>query len=97
MCRAACARNDNLQPPVRGPRCVVDHAMRRAVRGDDGDLVRNPEFLQQVRHFLHDREIGIGTHDDAYPGCTHAITLRFSLMKAAFSRALSSVSLIRVT
>ena len=40
--------------------------LRGAVRGHDGQLVRHPELVQNVRRRPHDREVGVAAHDDAH-------------------------------
>ena len=42
------------------------HALRRAVRRYDGHFEGDLQQCQYIRRFLHDRLIGIRTHDDGY-------------------------------
>mmetsp|Transcript_45450 Transcript_45450/g.74202 ORF Transcript_45450/g.74202 Transcript_45450/m.74202 type:complete len:495 (+) Transcript_45450:49-1533(+) len=66
--RPACARNDHLNAPSGGRLGVRVHAMRCAVRRDDGQLVFHAERFQYFGCVLHHREIRVTAHDNAHPG-----------------------------
>mmetsp|Transcript_6185 Transcript_6185/g.15056 ORF Transcript_6185/g.15056 Transcript_6185/m.15056 type:complete len:439 (+) Transcript_6185:107-1423(+) len=79
---AARASDDHLDAAVRRRARVVVHPLGGAVRGDDGELVRHPEFLENVGRSLHDGKVGVAAHDDAHLGCGLASGLALDLSDA---------------
>ena len=47
------------------------HALRGAVRTDDGQLVGYGQLVENRRRFFHDRQVRVAAHDDANE-CVHA-------------------------
>ena len=67
----------------------IDHALWCAVCRNYGHLHRDTEMLQYLRCIFHDREIGIGAHDDA-DHWFHALIFKLSFTKFAFSLAFAA-------
>lgn len=66
MCCTARPCDNRAQPPRgRGAR-VLDEAVGRAVCGDDGELVRDLELVEDARGREHDGQVRVGAHDDAH-------------------------------
>ena len=63
--RAARSRDDNLNSARFRARRILDHPVRRAMRGNDLGFVRNAEVFQGLGGMAHGVPIGLATHDDA--------------------------------
>ena len=65
MRRATGRRDDDLEPAVLRGGGVLEHPIRRAVRGNDSYFVWNFERRQQLRCDTHVLEVRLAAHDDA--------------------------------
>jgi hypothetical protein len=63
--RASGTSDEYLEPPLFRRLGPFEHALRRSVRGQDAQLVRNAEFAQHLDRALQHVEIGLASHDDA--------------------------------
>src|SRR5262249_50752703 len=62
---AAGARDEDLEAARLGRARVLEQEVRRAVRGDDPDLMAHSETLQRLGRMAHRLPVRPGTHDDA--------------------------------
>src|SRR5690606_18301959 len=75
--------NDHADPAHMRLTGKLHHFLRCPVRGHDIHFIRDAERLQDFGGLLHDRQIGIRSHDDADKWLAHAMTLMCSLRKLA--------------
>src|SRR5580698_9233481 len=88
---SAGAGNDDLEPAVSGPERILYHACGRAVCRDHGELEGDAELFEHVCRGLHDSEVAVAAHDNAYEWCAHV-----RLIKAADARCCGLSSRRRV-
>lgn len=66
MRRAACASHDDPQPARPCTTRIRDQPVRRTVRRNDRELVRDVKVVEDARSRKERGEVRVGTHDDAY-------------------------------
>jgi hypothetical protein len=68
VCRAACPRDDDVQPSSLGAFGILKQQIWGAVGADHAHLEGYLELFEQISSKLHGGQIGLATHDDANKG-----------------------------
>ena len=72
---AACPGDDDVEAFALGILGKSDHAIRRAVRGDDPRLMLDLKLVEDLARTLHGRPVGLAAHYDGYL-CAHQESFR---------------------